>query len=56
MITNKMRKQLGDLGYSLEDIQAMTPTDAHAALQNAEGKRTKEVESGAALNTAHDAP
>ena len=47
MITNKMRKQLGELGYSLEDVQAMTPPDAHAALQNAGNKRTKEAESDA---------
>jgi hypothetical protein len=48
MITNKMRKQLGDLGYSPEDIQAMMPAGAHAALQAGSSKPTKEFESGAA--------
>ncbi len=48
MITNKMRKQLVDLGYSLEDIQAMTPTDAHAVLQAAADGQGKEPENDAA--------
>jgi len=44
MVTNKMRKQLGDLGYSLDDIHAMTPANAHAALQAGKGKRANKAD------------
>ena len=48
MITNKMRKQLGELGYSLENIQVMTPADAHAVLQVVTYGRGEEPEGNAA--------
>ena len=43
MITSKMRRQLGGLGYSPEDIQAMTPADAHSALQASDNKGARKV-------------